>query len=195
MRSAVFRVASKSYESVREIGHGTCPHAWLARAEDNTEYALRISGLEGDQLVRPDQVVKEAGTSKTMDGPYFVKTLAAGRPEDCGVPVVVMELAERGSIMRTWGTMSLTHKVCIAMTLVLALKALHARELNRGDIKPSTVLVGSVGDVPIAKLGDFGGARVRDKGAEPTKCSMVFSAPRCWRAMPRQSVPTCTVSV
>jgi hypothetical protein len=48
MRSAVFGVERKPYETARKIGHGTCANAWVARVEDNTEYALKIVGLDGD---------------------------------------------------------------------------------------------------------------------------------------------------
>jgi hypothetical protein len=95
MRAAVFRVGGKRYETVQQHGQGTCAQVWVARAEDNTECVLKVYGV--DRVVGPDQVVKEAGMSRTLERPYFVKTLAAGSSEDRGVPVVVMELAERWS--------------------------------------------------------------------------------------------------
>jgi hypothetical protein len=76
--------------------------------------------------------------------------------------LIGMEQVERGPITAVQGSMNMTDIMCVVMTLGTGLRQGHRKA--HPCIRPSDMLIGPVEDVPMAKLGDFGGGRVQPEG-------------------------------
>nr|WIL03466.1 serine/threonine kinase [Cedratvirus plubellavi] len=97
---------------------------------------------------------------------------------------VVTEFMTSGSlkdIINTGvGKMSFRTKIDLLRQIALGLEHLHDNKVIHRDIKPSNILIGSDPQDPkrlIAKLADFGFARIKEDGATMTRCGTP-----CWTA-------------
>lgn len=132
------------------------------------------------------EVMLELRASAVLRHPGFVQILDAGIDGD-GVPFLVMELAERGSLdgMLTGSPRSWAEITPIASGLLEGLAYAHARGLVHRDVKPANVLLTGTGPHPLPKLADFGLAKLTQQtgGYQSTRLAagtILYMAPEAF---------------
>lgn len=148
------------------------------------EIAIKILHRE---FVNEEQVVSrfyaEAEASKRLNHPNIARVYDSGTAES-GEPFLIMELLRGQPLADACpeGTKMPVQQACVFIKEILvALEEAHRMEIVHRDLKPDNIFLCNVGDRQIAKLLDFGIARVIDAASggamRKTKTGMLLGTP------------------
>jgi eukaryotic-like serine/threonine-protein kinase len=135
--------------------------------------------LAGDAVAR-QRFAREAQSAAGVRHAHVIAIHSVS--ESDGLPYLVMEYASGGSLqdyLDTHGPPDWRVAARLGAEIASGLAAPHSRGLVHRDIKPSNILLqadGADGDIGVAKIGDFGLARVADE-ARLTRTGVVAGTP------------------
>ena len=183
------------YRILRLLGRGGMGEVHLARDSllDRLVAIKFISAAEPDPATR-ERFLVEARAIARLQHPNVVSIYRVGQIE--GVPYLVSEYVEGGSLSRAKRPVPWGKVLSIGMGIARALAAAHRRGVLHRDIKPANVILTPSGDV---KLLDFGIAKLMDdagavnRSHPPTSVVPMRSLP-CSLA-PLSVAPTMSVRV
>jgi serine/threonine-protein kinase len=170
------------YAITGKLGQGGMGVVYLARDERlGRTVAVKTMSLSGDETARR-RFWREARAAASISHPNVCQLYEVG--EDGGRPFIAMELLEGeplGERLRR-GPLSVSEMLPVALGILAALQALHARGIVHRDLKPSNVYLTAHG----VKLLDFGLARTSDAElaqsltslGELTRTGMLVGTPR-----------------
>ena len=168
------------YAIERKLGEGGMGVVYAAR-DDRLERTIALktlSSLVNDDTAR-QRLWREARAAASVNHPNICQIYEIG--EDGGRLFIAMELLEGEALAERLrqGPLSASQAVPIALSMLAALSALHARGIVHRDLKPSNVFLTAHG----VKLLDFGLARPELEGSlNPdtglTRTGMVMGTPR-----------------
>jgi serine/threonine protein kinase/tetratricopeptide (TPR) repeat protein len=168
------------YAIARKLGVGGMGIVYEARDErlQRTVALKMMRGLEHDETARK-RFWREARAAASVNHPNVCQIYDVG--EEDGQLFLAMELLEGDPLteLLTRGPVSVDHALPIAVDMLAALEAIHARGIVHRDLKPSNVFVTRHG----IKLLDFGLARPEiDRAVDPslalTRSGVVMGTPR-----------------
>jgi serine/threonine protein kinase/tetratricopeptide (TPR) repeat protein len=169
----------KHYRIVRTIGHGGMGVVFAA--EDTrlgrSVAIKRIHGTPTDPRSR-ERLWREARAVASVNHPNICQVYEIGEIEN--EPYIVMELLDGEALTARLerGAIEPAESVRVALEILGALAAIHARGMIHRDLKPSNIFLTPHG----AKLLDFGLARLvrgsHEDGATLTKTGAVAGTPR-----------------
>jgi serine/threonine-protein kinase len=151
------------YELVRMLGSGGMGEVWEAEnIHLQSRVALKLVRVASDPLLG-ERLAVEARAAARIEHHGIVRVLDYGLTQD-REPFVVMELVS-GESLRAWldrqGALDAETAVRIALRLVDALEAAHARDVVHRDMKPDNVLLTGVERGRVQpKIIDFGVAKL-----------------------------------
>jgi eukaryotic-like serine/threonine-protein kinase len=143
------------YRIVRKLGEGGMGVVFVAQDERlHREVAIKTIRDAGDSSAR-ERFFREARAAASLNHPNVCQLFDIGDFD--GKPFLVMELLEGEPLSKRMesGALPLDEALRIALSIVTALDALHARGFIHRDLKPSNVFLTPHG----VKLLDFGLAR------------------------------------
>ncbi len=166
---------------VRLVATGAVAEVYEVIAPDGVRKALKI--LRGDRaLLAKSQArfVQEAEAIAMIDHVHIVRFLDAG-VED-GRVWMLLELVEgpdlRVLVRDAGGSLPVERVVSLVRQACEGVAAAHAREILHRDLKPENILVGPN---DVAKVADFGSAKLAGWGVKTTKeqdlCSCLHASP------------------
>jgi len=168
------------YTIQRKLGEGGMGVVYAAR-DDRLERTIALktlSALTNDETAR-QRLWREARAAASVNHPNVCQIYEIG--EDGGRLFIAMELLEGEALAERLrqGPLSASQAVPIALGMLAALSALHARGIVHRDLKPSNVFLTAHG----VKLLDFGLARPELDGsfseaAGLTRTGIVMGTPR-----------------
>jgi eukaryotic-like serine/threonine-protein kinase len=168
------------YAIARKLGEGGMGVVYAARDERlERSVALKtMSSLANDETGRR-RFWREARAAASVNHPNVCQIYEIG--EDAGELFIAMELLEGEALADRLkrGPLSVSEAVPVALGILAALSALHARGIVHRDLKPSNVFLTPIG----VKLLDFGLARPEsgrslDSAAGLTQTGFVIGTPR-----------------
>ncbi len=167
------------YVIVRQLGQGAMGQVYLAEdAVLARQIAIKFIGVDPDPAAR-QRFLMEARAAARIQHPNVVSIYRVGELGDR--PYIVSELVRGAPLSEVARPMAWTRALALAIDLARGLAAAHRRGVVHCDIKPSNVIVTEEG---LAKLVDFGLARVLRDGAEDVAGPMVgtpdYMAPEVW---------------
>lgn len=143
------------YRIDRKLGEGGMGVVYAAH-DDRLGRAVAIKTIRatGDSAAR-ERFFREARAAAALSHPNVCQLFDIGEKD--GTPFLVMELLEGESLAERLarGTLSVREASSIALSMLTALEALHARGFIHRDLKPSNVFLTAHG----VKILDFGLAR------------------------------------
>ncbi|MGC4063848.1 MAG: serine/threonine-protein kinase [Polyangiaceae bacterium] len=152
------------YVVLDRIGCGGMAEVFLARDSLSGRFVAvkLLAEAHRGSSAYTNRMLREAELAVSVDHPNVVVTLDAG-VEDAGTPFIVLE-ALVGETLHDYlernGSMPVELALPLVRQLAEGLRAVHARGIVHGDIKPKNVfLCGPVGAPETVKLIDFGLAR------------------------------------
>src|SRR2546423_4712905 len=143
------------YRIVRKLGEGGMGVVYAAEDERlRREVAIKTIREAGDSSAR-EPFIREAGAAASLSHPNVCQLFDIG--DDEGKPFLVMELLEGEALADALkrGALPTAEALRVALAVLTALDALHARGFIHRDLKPSNVFLTKHG----VKLLDFGLAR------------------------------------
>lgn len=147
------------YERLRLVGEGGEGRTWLARHEatDRLVVLKQAAARIARDPRRRAAVLERARLAEGVRHPRVVRVERVF--EDAGVPLVVMEFVEGGTLAERLerGSLPPAEAVAVVDQVLDGLQAMHAHGLVHGDVKAENVLLDVEGS---AKIADFGTARV-----------------------------------
>ena len=168
------------YSIERKLGEGGMGVVYAARDErlQRTVALKTMSSVSPDETARK-RFWREARAAASVNHPNICQIYEIG--EDHGDLFIAMELLEGQPLSEVLkqGPMNVSEAVRIALGMLAALSALHARNIVHRDLKPSNVFLTPHG----VKLLDFGLARPTmltdaSTGVELTRVGAVMGTPR-----------------
>jgi serine/threonine protein kinase/tetratricopeptide (TPR) repeat protein len=168
------------YTIAGTLGQGGMGVVYSARDERlERSVALKMMRSLGDEKSRK-RFLREARAAASVSHPNVCQLFEIG--EDGGEPFIAMELLEGEPLSERLrrGPLSVSETLPIALGILAALQALHARGIVHRDLKPSNVFLTPHG----VKVLDFGLARASETGealasaTELTGTGMVLGTPR-----------------
>jgi serine/threonine-protein kinase len=152
------------YQTIRELGRGGMGIVSLARRlGDGALIALKT--VIPDVAATPEDIerfLREARILSTLDHPHIVRCFEAG--EATGCVYFAMDYVQGRDAHRlvkdAGGPLPTGRAVRLTCQMLEALAYAHARRFVHRDIKPSNLLVTASRGEDVAKLADFGLARV-----------------------------------
>jgi eukaryotic-like serine/threonine-protein kinase len=160
------RVVAGKYRLLSMLGKGGMGTVW--RAEH-----LQLGAVVAVKLIDPEaagsadglrQCQKEARAAAALRGPHVVQVLDFGRDDASGSLFIVMELLEGESLadrVRRLGKLSLADTSRVLTHVARALSRAHEAAIVHRDLKPANVFLVRNDDDELAKVLDFGTARVQ----------------------------------
>jgi serine/threonine-protein kinase len=158
------------YRVVRLIGDGGMGSVYEARHE-GLGSAVALKFLHADLARRPglaERFSREARVSAAIQSSHVTRVTDVDTTED-GTPFLVMELLtgrSLGSLLDGPADTKPTRDESIdfALQILSGLEAAHALGVVHRDLKPDNVFVTSSPGGPVAKLIDFGIAKIKESG-------------------------------
>jgi serine/threonine-protein kinase len=151
------------YRLVRELGKGGMGVVYLAlRGSDGSLVALKtilpeVAGTEA----QVEKFLREAKILRALNHPHIVafRDMGQARGQFFFAMDYVRGTDARGLVDRD-GPLAVGRAVRLTCQLLEALEFAHGRGFVHRDIKPANLLVADPGPAEVAKLGDFGLAKV-----------------------------------
>lgn len=143
----------------RLAGEGGVGEVYRAHDQDSHQLvAVKLLGFAGDTSTT--RFTRESEMLAELEHPAIVRYVAHGETE-AGVPWLAMEWVEGESLEQRLqrSRLSLIETVQLGKRVTEALKFAHDKGIVHRDIKPANLLLPD-GDVQVAKLVDFGVARL-----------------------------------
>ena len=162
-RSPPSPVVLDRYRLQRRLGTGAFGTVWLARDERlERDVAVKILARERKMSHPPGRFEREARAAARLSHPAIVTLYEAAVDDEGAYLVSELVRGETLDALLEHGRLSDRDIVAIAVALCDALGHAHAHGVVHRDVKPSNVLVpdAPAGDAQVAKLTDFGVARV-----------------------------------
>jgi serine/threonine protein kinase len=163
----------------QEIGHGGMGAVWRAYEPLlMREVAVKLIAADAaDSEVTRQRFILEARAGAAIDHPNVVQVYAVGEIED--VLYIAMQLIEGPSLSEildreAWAEAA--RAVAIVCQIANALEVAHERGLVHRDVKPSNILLQTLGGVEHAYLADFGLARFT-AASRMTRAGAVIGTP------------------
>ncbi len=174
-------VIADRFRLVCALGQGGMGTVWLARHTAlDTPCAVKLIHEQAARL--PDlraRFEREARAAALLRSPHVVQILDHGVWRN--VPYIAMEYLEGedlGQRLGRCGTLSPRETLAIAAQIGRALTKAHAAGLVHRDLKPGNVFIVRDEDREIAKVLDFGVAKVRESGLDgATKTGVLLGTP------------------
>jgi hypothetical protein len=186
-------VLAERYRIVREIGRGGMGIVYAGeRITDGRKVAVKaLSGnkVAGAGLAR---FAREAQITAEIAHPNLVALLDVEMSPTAGL-YLVMELVEGASLVdrvSSFGDVAFARTVLGGVARGLA--ALHARGIVHRDLKPANVLLAESASGPLAKIADFGIARLGDATTDGGAASEGVASPLADTMAPPGSNPSLT---
>ncbi|MCI0378788.1 MAG: protein kinase [Gemmataceae bacterium] len=151
------------YNLVREIGRGGMGVVYLATCKaDGAQVAVKtvMPAVHGTPS-HIQRFLREARILAELDHPHIVRFREM--TEANGVLFFVMDYVagtDAGKLVKKDGPMPVRRAVRLLCQILSALEYAHKKQFVHRDLKPSNLLVSEQGGKEIAKLADFGLARV-----------------------------------
>jgi serine/threonine-protein kinase len=151
------------YQIIREIGRGGMGVVYLAiRSADNSLNALKtVTPAVAGSEAQVDRFLREAKILRDLNHPHIVAFREMG--EANGQLYFGMDYVrgtDAAHLVKTHGPLPVPRAVGLVCQLLEALEYAHARGFVHRDIKPANLLVAEEEGRDVAKLADFGLARV-----------------------------------
>ncbi len=165
MRPQVGEIINGKYRLVRLIGEGGMGSVYEARHE-YLGSAVALKFLDPDLARRPGLVARflqEARVSASIRNPHVVQVSDVDQSSE-GLPYLVMELLEGESLQRALsrtGRLPIPAALDIAAQILDGLDAAHNAHVVHRDLKPDNVFLVPTRQGALAKLLDFGIAKLR----------------------------------
>jgi serine/threonine protein kinase len=168
---------------VRQVGEGGMASVWVAEDRSGRgRFAVKV--LASDLLMNPEAVERftmEANAIASIKSPFVPKAHAVGSLPD-GTPYTVMDLLDGVDLdvyLRKHGPLSLGATSRLVSNVAAALAAAHGLGIVHRDVKAENVFVKGGGEDLMAKLVDFGIAKVPlgNDGARPTQMGALIGTP------------------
>jgi serine/threonine protein kinase len=170
-------VLAERYRLDRSLGNGGMGEVF--EATDVTLHRSVAVKLLSPSLVQDEparaRFVREARALAQVNSPHVVAVYDAG--EDAERPYLVMELVEGTTLeqeLRRAGRVQPARAVAIATDIASGLASAHEQGIVHRDVKPSNVFL-TPSDM--AKIGDFGIARLERPDATLTLTGQTFGSP------------------
>ncbi len=151
------------YRLQSRLGTGAFGTVWMARDERlERDVAVKILARERSMSHPPGRFEREARAAARLSHPAIVTLYEAAVDDEGAYLVSELVRGETLDALLQQGRLSDRDIVAIAIALCDALGHAHAQGVVHRDVKPSNVLVpdAPAGDAQVAKLTDFGVARV-----------------------------------
>ena len=146
----------RHYRITGKLGEGGMGVVYEARDErlDRLVAIKRLRNVGGDPVLR-ERLSREARVAAGVSHPNICQVFELG--EDAGELYIVMELLQGSTLAERigQGPLPLSEALQVALAVLSALEAIHARGIVHRDLKPSNVFLTAHGP----KLLDFGVAR------------------------------------
>lgn len=161
------RIVDKRYKLVRQLGRGGMGVVYEAvNLRNDRAVALKLLATNiGEEM--PDVTARferEVRATSSIDSDNIVRVYDAGTDTETGAPYMVMELV-KGLDLHQWfrriGQMQPEAVIRIAAQVAQALSKAHAAGVIHRDIKPGNVFIAEQGEELVAKVLDFGIAKLK----------------------------------
>ena len=168
------------YVIVKRIGKGGMGEVYLARHKTiGTFRALKVlsKDLMGDNAKFLERFIREAKLASDIRHPNVVGVMDVETDPACGVPYIVMEYVDGGSLRNSLTVskrLSEEQAVVIVEAVASALQAAEEHNIVHRDIKPDNIMFTKRGEV---KLADLGIAKGDGKDNDLTKTNMMIGTP------------------
>jgi serine/threonine-protein kinase len=169
MEPAPGLVMAGKYRLERLIRKGGMSSVWAAtNVEIGKPVAMKVMSATGNKAAEAlERVKREAGLTATINSPNVVEVFDGGA--DRGLPYLVMELLtgeDLGTRLRRVRTLSIAETSRILDQVAGGLDSAHAVDIIHRDLKPDNIFLSKAGDDEVAKILDFGMAKVLAPGAD-----------------------------
>jgi serine/threonine-protein kinase len=150
------------YHLVRQLGRGGMGVVYLAVSPAHGTVAVKtILPAVASSPSQTERFLREARILQQLDHPHIITFREMG--ESKGLLYFAMDYirgTDAGRLVKEQGPLPVGRAVGLVCQLLQALEFAHARGLVHRDIKPANLLVASEGGREMARLADFGLARV-----------------------------------
>ncbi|MEM0984502.1 MAG: tetratricopeptide repeat protein [Planctomycetota bacterium] len=153
------------YRIVRLLAHGGMGEVFLAIEPPPLERHVAIKiirpGFVSREMVRRFEFERDA--LKALEHPHIARITDGGETED-GLPFVAMEYIDGVTLDEFIRSreVTLSQRVRLMQQVCAAVAFAHLKGVMHRDLKPGNVMVKLVGDVPQARVIDFGIAKALD---------------------------------
>jgi tetratricopeptide (TPR) repeat protein len=167
------------YEIGREVGRGGMGVVYLARqVRIGRQVALKVmtAAVPPTDPDWAERFAREAIALGRVRHPNIVMVHDAGT---AGVPFLAMEFVDGGTLADRMaaGPLPVREAVGLVRDAALGVAAAHAAGVVHRDLKPSNVLIQHGPAGPVAKVVDFGLAKLADHSGRPTKSGQSVGTP------------------
>lgn len=160
-------VIDDKYKLEKCIGRGGMGAVYLAQHTSNKKFAVKVllQSLVESNPAAYDRFRREAQATGRINHPNAVSVIDFGQTED-GTSYLVMEYVEgvslRRFVDRLGGKLPLDKFLSLAKQICSGIAAAHKAGVVHRDIKPDNIMVEHVDGQDIARVLDFGIAKLRD---------------------------------
>ena len=168
------------YIILKRIGKGGMGEVYLAKHKTLGIFrALKVlsKDVTDDNAKNLDRFLREAKLASEIRHPNVVGVMDVETDPACGVPYIVMEYVDGGSLRNSLTVckrLSEEQAVVIVEAIASALQTAEAHSIVHRDIKPDNIMFTKEGEV---KLADLGIAKVVGTDIDLTKTNMMIGTP------------------
>ena len=160
------QIVAERYQLRLLLGRGGMGSVWRARSlVDDTVVALKLLN-PGNADPRPlaARFMREARAASALTSPHIVRVLDFG--VDAAIPFIAMELLEGESLaasLRRVTRLTASATATLISEVASGIAHAHAAGIVHRDLKPDNVFLASSGEGAVAKVVDFGIAKMIDE--------------------------------